>query len=437
MLPCYSPLFRIVLVIFVFLTSALFLYIFLCPLSFLSSFLSGFLNLLFSFRNPLSEHLPFTRFLDVLKPYENQLNIARASVLFLVSFLWKCSSPSPSPLSRCLSLSSSRVFNSSNSTVSSCVLIWQNLAGDDPPSVRPQWFHVTSKNQSNSLSAQTVSMNRLYFDDPLSVLPACLIVHLSAYLRSFLLSFLAVTLFVCLSVCLSVVCLSIYLSAYLFSSFPSLLLVCLSVCLSACLSVFLSVICPHSFLPCCLYPCLCRVCQSQSEWLSSFRLATKCVICSPTDTNTLSFFPHPFRLLWRPLASHLKAYRPSLPSWSVSACQTDRLSLFLSFSQVVCVFVVCGLSFCLCLCVISVGSRVHQVWFSGCQDLRRHSCCCSCCMAQQVTLVTLCSIVAQPLTSRYIWFFVSCHAFFSSHTHVTHSTPYLMCHILLLMLFSE
>ena len=218
MLPCYSPLFRIVLVIFVFLTSALFLYIFLCPLSFLSSFLSGFLNLLFSFRNPLSEHLPFTRFLDVLKPYENQLNIARASVLFLVSFLWKCSSPSPSPLSRCLSLSSSRVFNSSNSTVSSCVLIWQNLAGDDPPSVRPQWFHVTSKNQSNSLSAQTVSMNRLYFDDPLSVLPACP----SICLPSFVPPFLSCCYSFCLSVCLSSVCLSIYLP----TSFPPFLPCC-------------------------------------------------------------------------------------------------------------------------------------------------------------------------------------------------------------------
>lgn len=92
------------------------------------SFLSGFVFLRMahmlayreSKRSPEGP-LPFSKFLRVLKPYENLLHLSRAQVQYV------------------------------------------NLAGPDTPSIRPQWLYVTSKVKAKPLIARTLAQEFAHF----------------------------------------------------------------------------------------------------------------------------------------------------------------------------------------------------------------------------------------------------------------------------------
>lgn len=92
------------------------------------SFLSGFVFLrmahmlayMGSRRSPEGP-LPFSKFLRVLKPYENLLHLSRAQVQYV------------------------------------------NLAGADTPSIRPQWLYVTSKEKTKPLIARTLAKEFAHF----------------------------------------------------------------------------------------------------------------------------------------------------------------------------------------------------------------------------------------------------------------------------------
>lgn len=92
------------------------------------SFLSGFVFLrmahmlayMGSRRSPEGP-LPFSKFLRVLKPYENLLHLSRAQVQYV------------------------------------------NLGGADTPSIRPQWLYVTSKEKTKPLIARTLAQEFAHF----------------------------------------------------------------------------------------------------------------------------------------------------------------------------------------------------------------------------------------------------------------------------------